>query len=217
MVLLLFLERFPLTAISEAYVPISGVRKYHNPLQVTHFRFLEPLPFLSFSHSTSLPVKIPPTFQNKLKFIPMPLWALSKEQKSEQCIWLENVCNVSLENSPCMSNGVITGPRAQTQISFKKVQRSKISSRREEGFQEQKEGRSKQRQQVFTASHRAADPASQNRMLYGPTWSKSRQSKMTDRILAWLPSAFVPRKAEVEEWGWKLKPKRFSWPACNRH
>ena len=111
----------------------------------------------------------------------------------------------------------MTGPRAQTQISFKKVQRSKISSRREEEFQEQKEGRSKQRQQVFTASHRAADPASQNGMLYGPTWSKMRQGKMTDRILDWLPSAFVPRKAEVEEWGWKLKPKRYSWSACNRH
>ena len=61
---LLFLERFPLTAVSEGHVLISGVRKYLNLPQVTHFRFLQPLPFLSFSHSTSLPVKIPPTFQN---------------------------------------------------------------------------------------------------------------------------------------------------------
>ena len=92
---LLLLERFPLTAISEGCVLISGVRKYLNPLQVTHFRFLELLPFLSFSHSTSLPVTIPPTFQNKLKFIPVPSGALSKDQKSEHNKHLKR-CSTSL-------------------------------------------------------------------------------------------------------------------------
>lgn len=62
---LLFLERVPLTAICERYFIISGVKKYLNPPQVTHFRFLEPLPLLFFSHPTSLSVKIPTS--NKLK------------------------------------------------------------------------------------------------------------------------------------------------------
>ena len=140
----------------------------------------------------------------------VPSGALSQSQKSRAPFthpWrLVLTCPLSLQ-----------GLGLRDELASRGYKEEKRGSHGAEEFQEQKEGRSKQRQQVFTASHRAADPASQNGMLYGPTWSKMRQGKMTDRILDWLPSAFVPRKAEVEEWGWKLKPKRYSWPACNRH